>query len=123
MTHSPYAYSYVLIPCLPIDYKAPIVLLQIPYKACFFPPFLFEILYFPHVYKAPGAQRSPGGIPDNQIRPLKPDDRPETTKEYVGWETEKEDVLTENEGDWGSRDGMYQEVSGSWERGWPLSRV
>ena len=25
-----YAYSYMLIPCLPIDYKAPIVLLQIP---------------------------------------------------------------------------------------------
>ena len=57
------AYSYVLIPCLLIDYKAPIVLLQIPYKACFFPPFLFEILCFPHVYKAPGAHRSPGGIP------------------------------------------------------------
>ena len=62
MTHPPYAYSYVLIPCLLIDYKAPIVLLPIPYKACFFPP-LFEILCFLYVYKAPGAQRSPGGIP------------------------------------------------------------
>ena len=35
MSHSPYAYSYVLIPCLLFDYKAPIVLLQIPYKLCF----------------------------------------------------------------------------------------
>ena len=26
-------------------------------------------------------------------------------KEYVGWETEEEDVLTENEDDWGSRKG------------------
>ena len=32
------------------------------------------------------------GHSDDQIRPLKPDDRPETTKEYVGWETEEEDV-------------------------------
>ena len=30
MSHSPYAYSYMLIPCLPIDYKALIVLLQLP---------------------------------------------------------------------------------------------
>ena len=40
---------------------------------------------------------------DNQIRPLKPDDRPETTKEYVRWETEEEDVLTEKKGHWGSK--------------------
>ena len=45
------------------------------------------------------------GHSDNQIRPLKPDDRPETTKEYARWETEEEDVLTENKGDWGSRMG------------------
>ena len=58
------------------------------------------------------------GHNDNQIRPLKPDDRPEMTKEYARWETEEEDVLTENKGDGGAgRDGMYQEVSGSWERG------
>ena len=55
---------------------------------------------------------------DNQIRPFKPDDRPEMTKEHAGQETEEEDALTENKGDWGAgRDGMYQEVSGSWERG------
>ena len=36
----------------------------------------------------------------NQIRPLKPDDRPETTKEYARWETEEEDTLTKNKGDW-----------------------
>ena len=55
---------------------------------------------------------------DNQIRPFKPDDRPEMTKEYVGWEAEEEDALTENKGDWGSRKGRDdQEVSGSWERG------
>ena len=59
MTYSPYAYSYVLIPCLLINYKAPIVLLQIPYKASFFPPFLFEILCFPHVYKAPWSSEEP----------------------------------------------------------------
>ena len=41
----------------------------------------------------------------NQIRPLKPDDRPETTKEYARWETEEEDMLTENKGDWGSKIG------------------
>ena len=35
-----YAYSYVLIPCLLIDYKAPIVLLPIPYKFCLLPFFL-----------------------------------------------------------------------------------
>ena len=54
------------------------------------------------------------GHSDDQIRPLKPDDRPETTKEYVRWETEEEDTLTENKGDWGSRKG--QDVPGSvWE--------
>ena len=53
---------------------------------------------------------------DDQIRPLKPDDRPETTKENVRWETEEEDVLTENKGDWGSRKG--RDVPGSvWELG------
>ena len=53
---------------------------------------------------------------DNQIRPLKPDDRPETTKEYVRRETEEEDTLTENKGDLGSRKGW--DVSGSvWELG------
>ena len=36
---------------------------------------------------------------DNQIRPLKPDNRPEMTKEYTRWETEEEDALTENKGD------------------------
>ena len=52
----------------------------------------------------------------NQIRPLKPDDRPEMTKENVRWETEEEDVLTENKGDWGSRKG--RDVPGSvWELG------
>ena len=56
------------------------------------------------------------GHSDNQIRPLKPDDRPETTKEYVRWETEEEDALTENKGDWGSRKGW--DVPGSvWELG------
>ena len=55
------------------------------------------------------------GHSDNQIRPLKPDDRPETTKENVRWETE-EDMLTKNKGDWGSRKG--QDVPGSiWELG------
>ena len=43
------------------------------------------------------------GHSDDQIRPLKPDNRPEMTKEYARWETEEEDVLTENKGDWGSR--------------------
>ena len=56
------------------------------------------------------------GHNDNQIRPLKPDNRPETTKEYVRWETEEEDALTENKGDWGSRKGW--DVPGSvWELG------
>ena len=45
------------------------------------------------------------GHSDDQIRPLKPDDRPETTKEYVRREIEEEDALTENKGDWGSRKG------------------
>ena len=53
------------------------------------------------------------GHSDDQIRPLKPDNRPEMTKEYVRWETE-EDMLTENKGDWGSRKGW--DVPGSvWE--------
>ena len=53
---------------------------------------------------------------DNQIRPLKPDNRPEMTKEHVGQETEEEDALTENKGDWGSRKGW--DVPGSvWEMG------
>ena len=56
------------------------------------------------------------GHSDDQIRPLMPDNRPETTKEYTGWETEEEDVLTKNKGDWGSRMGW--EVPGSvWELG------
>ena len=42
---------------------------------------------------------------DNQIGLLKPDDKPEMTKEYARRETEEEDVLTENKGDWGSRKG------------------
>ena len=56
------------------------------------------------------------GHSDDQIRPLKPDDRPETTKEYARWETEEEDMLTKNKGDWGSRKGW--DVPGSfWELG------
>ena len=56
------------------------------------------------------------GHNDNQIRPLKPDDRPEMTKEYARRETEEKVVLTENKGDWGSRKG--QDVPGSvWELG------
>ena len=51
------------------------------------------------------------GHNDNQIRPLKPDDRPETTKENVRQETEEEDTLTENKRDWGSRKGW--DVPGS----------
>ena len=35
----------------------------------------------------------------DQIRPLKPDNRPEMTKENVRWETKEEDALTENKGD------------------------
>ena len=58
----------------------------------------------------------PRGHSDNQIRPLRPDNRPETTKENARWETEEEDVLTENKGDWGSRKG--QDVPGGvWELG------
>ena len=45
------------------------------------------------------------GHSDDQIRPLKPDDRPEMTKENAGWEAEEEDTLTENKEDWGSRMG------------------
>ena len=56
------------------------------------------------------------GHSDDQIRPLKPDDRPEMTKEYVRWETEEEDALTKSKGDWGSRKG--RDVPGSvWELG------
>ena len=56
------------------------------------------------------------GHSDDQIRPLKPDNRPEMTKEYVGWETEGEVTLTKNKGDWGSRKG--RDVPGSvWELG------
>ena len=56
------------------------------------------------------------GHSDNQIRPLKPDDRPETTKENARWEIEEEDALTKNKGDWGSRKG--RDVPGSvWELG------
>ena len=56
------------------------------------------------------------GHSDDQIRPLKPDNRPETTKEYARWETEEEDVLTKNKGDWGSRMGW--DAPGSvWELG------
>ena len=56
------------------------------------------------------------GHSDNQIRPLKPDDRPETTKENVRQEIEEEDALTKNKGDWGSRKG--RDVPGSvWELG------
>ena len=56
------------------------------------------------------------GHSDDQIRPLKPDDRPEMTKEYPRQETEEEDTLTKNKGDWGSRKGW--DVPGSvWELG------
>ena len=56
------------------------------------------------------------GHSDNQIRPLKPDDRPETTNENAGWKTEEEDMLTEKKKDWGSRKGW--DVPGSvWELG------
>ena len=56
------------------------------------------------------------GHNDNQIRPLKPDDRPKTTKEHAKREIEEEDTLTENKGDWGSRKGW--DVPGSvWELG------
>ena len=56
------------------------------------------------------------GHSDDQIRTLKYDDRPETTKEYARWETEEEDMLTKNKGDWGSRKGW--DVPGSvWELG------
>ena len=56
------------------------------------------------------------GHSDDQIRPFKPDDRPEMTKENARWETEEEDMLTENKRDLGSRKG--QDVPGSiWELG------
>ena len=38
------------------------------------------------------------GHSDNQIRPLKPDDRPETTKEHARRETEEEDTVRLSEG-------------------------
>ena len=53
---------------------------------------------------------------DDQIRPFKPDNRPETTKEHAGWETEEEDMLTENKGDWGSRKG-WDVPDSVWELG------
>ena len=56
------------------------------------------------------------GHSDDQIRPLKPDNRPETTKEYVRQETEEEDVLTKNKGDWGSRKG-WDVPRSVWELG------
>ena len=46
-----------------------------------------------------------GGHSDDQIRPLKPDNRPEMTKENARWKTEEEGALTKNKGDWGSRKG------------------
>ena len=56
------------------------------------------------------------GHSDDQIRPLKPEDRPEMTKENARWEIEEEDTLTENKGDWGSRKG--RDVPGSvWDLG------
>ena len=56
------------------------------------------------------------GHSDDQIRPLKPDNRHETTRENVRKETEGEDALTKNKRDWGSRKG--QDVPGSvWELG------
>ena len=56
------------------------------------------------------------GHSDNQIRPFKPDNRPETTKENARWETKEEDALIDNKGDWGSRKGW--DVPGSvWELG------
>ena len=57
------------------------------------------------------------GHSDDQIRPLKPDDRPETTKENARREIEEEeDALTKNKRDWGSRKGW--DVPGSiWELG------
>ena len=56
------------------------------------------------------------GHSDNQIRPLKPDNRAEMTKENARRETKEEDALTENKGDWGSRKGW--DVPGSiWELG------
>ena len=63
MTHSPYAYSYMLIPCLLINYKAPIVLLPIPYQ---FPLLIWNTM-LPPIYIKPlelrGAQeKSPPSI-------------------------------------------------------------
>ena len=53
---------------------------------------------------------------DNQIRPFKPDNRPETTKEYAGWETEEEDALTKNKWNWWSRMG-WEVPDSAWELG------
>ena len=56
------------------------------------------------------------GHSDDQIRPLKPDNRPEMTKENARWETKEGDALTKNKGDWGSR--KEWDVPGSvWELG------
>ena len=56
------------------------------------------------------------GNSDDQIRPLKPENRPEMTKEYVRQETKEEDALTKKKGDRGSRKG--RDVPGSvWELG------
>ena len=43
MTHPPNAYSFMLIPCLVITYKAPIILLPIPYQS----PLLFTNTILP----------------------------------------------------------------------------
>ena len=56
------------------------------------------------------------GHSDNQIRPLKPDDRPEMTKENARREIEEEDTLTKKKGDWGSRKGR-DVPGGVWELG------
>ena len=39
------------------------------------------------------------GHSDDQLRPLKPDNRPEMTKENARWETKEEDAMTKNKGD------------------------
>ena len=52
-----------------------------------------------------------GSHSDDLIRLFKPDDRPEMTKEYAGWKTEEENMLTKNKEDWRHRKG--QDVLGS----------
>ena len=37
------------------------------------------------------------GHSDDQIRPLKPDNRPEMTKENARWETKEEDAVSQSE--------------------------